>query len=101
MEKMYPDAEKERENRTYLEKMKELDLSAVDDCSSFSGETVVLHGNEDNESISIRLPAQFNSSKNGPLYHRHLNVADYNTESYIEVTTEVNSGAWPSMPISM
>jgi len=76
----------------YLEKMKELDLSAVEDCSSFSGETVVLHGNEDNESISIRLPAQFNSSQNGPLYHRHLNVADYNTESYIEVTTEVNSG---------
>lgn len=76
----------------YLQKMKELDLSAVDDCSSFSGETVVLHGNEDNESISIRLPVQFNSSQNGPLYHRHLNVADYNTESYIEVTTEVNSG---------
>ena len=76
----------------YLEKMKELDLSAVEDCSSFSGETVVLHGNEDNESISIRLPAQFNSSQNGPLYHRHLNVADYNTESYIAVRTEVNSG---------
>lgn len=30
MEKMYPDAEKERENRTYLEKMKELWYAAID-----------------------------------------------------------------------